>query len=76
MTWASPWEVRVNGLQPGENKLELTLVDTLRNLLGPLHCTKPEWRGAGPLEFCRGENWTDEVVLVSFGLESAELITE
>ena len=76
MTWAAPWEIEVTGLNTGENTLELTLVNTLRNLLGPLHCTKPEWRGAGPMEFCRGAHWTDDVVLVDFGMESAELIVE
>lgn len=72
--WASPWEVPVTRLQTGENQIELTLVNTLRNLLGPLHCTKPEWRGAGPAEFERGENWTDEINLLSFGLEQVELM--
>ena len=76
MTWAAPWEIAVNGLKAGENKLELTLVNTLRNLLGPLHCTKPEWKGTPPMDFRRGEYWTDDVVLVDFGMEKAELIVE
>ena len=59
-----------------QNQLELTLVNTLRNLLGPLHCTKPEWQGTPPMDFSRGEYWTDDVVLVDFGMESAELIVE
>lgn len=74
MTWADPWQIEVTGLTAGENKLELTLVNTLRNLLGPLHCTKPEWQGTPPMDFSRGEYWTDEIVLVDFGMESAELI--
>lgn len=74
MVWAEPWELPVEGLRPGENKLELTLVNTLRNLLGPLHCTKAEWRGAGPAEFCCGDNWTEQVNLVPFGLEEVKLV--
>ena len=76
MTWASPWEIQVSGLTAGENRLELTLVNTLRNLLGPLHCTKPEWKGTPPMDFSRGEYWTDDVVVLDFGIESAELILE
>lgn len=72
--WAAPWEVPLVGLREGDNTLRLTLVNTLRNLLGPLHTTKPEWRGAGPADFGRTENWTDDVVLVPYGLKSAEII--
>lgn len=74
--WASPWEISVNNLKAGENILELTLVNTLRNLLGPLHSRKPKWVGDSPMEFYRGKNWTDDIVLVPFGLENAELIVE
>lgn len=76
MAWAALWEIEISGLTAGENKLELTLVNTLRNLLGPLHSRKPDWVGDSPMEFCRGKNWTDDVVLVPFGMECAELIAE
>ncbi len=45
-----PYELDITELiNSGENKLELTLFSTSRNIFGPFHCSKP----------FRGKGWTD-----------------
>ncbi|MBR6740225.1 MAG: hypothetical protein IKM04_04080 [Clostridia bacterium] len=75
--WAAPYEVELVGAREGDNLLELTVVNTLRNLLGTFHSVLPEWRGAPPMDFCfDSPNWTDEINLVPVGFEDVELIAE
>lgn len=71
-------------LVTGRNTIHLRLVNSLRNLLGPLHHVKGElkwvfsesflpvgkWFGTGESE------WTDEYNLVPFGFEGACLVKE
>lgn len=54
-------------LHPGSNTLEVEVVGTLRNTLGPLHYDKesPEW--VGPREFADPEHWTDSFRFVPYG---------
>jgi len=45
-----PYELEITGLMSsGENKIEITLFSTSRNIFGPFHCSKP----------FRGKGWTD-----------------
>ena len=54
----SPWEVDVtDALKPGENALKITLVNSLRNLLGPHHHAIGELTSVGPVNFGGGNGW-------------------
>lgn len=73
-----PYEIPLDGLlQEGENRIEITLTGSLRNLLGPHHLKKEESYIVSPGSFYRrshiwrhGENpdWTDDYRFVEFGL--------
>lgn len=73
-----PYEMRLDGLlHEGENQIEITLVSSLRNLLGPHHLQSGESDSVSPGSFYRrsmiwrdGENpdWTDDYSFVDFGL--------
>jgi hypothetical protein len=54
--YREPYEVDITGmLKTGENKIEIELINTLRNLLGPYH------RPKGELNNCWGDyQWTGE----------------
>jgi len=58
------------GLRPGENVIEIELVGTLRNLLGPHHLAGGDRAWTGPGEFRDKSRWTDDYILVPFGLDS------
>jgi len=90
VTWA-PYEVDLTPwLRPGRNHLEIELITSLRNLLGPLHYCGPRKLEVWDLCFSgRSERqdwmdepqrrqlktWTDEYRLVPFGLtEGARLV--
>ena len=60
-----------NLLKKGENEIELTIVNNLRNLLGPHHLEEGECLCVGPGQFykndspfCMGEAWNDDYCLV------------
>ena len=56
-------------LREGRNALSLKLVGTLRNLLGPHHCTGPESRSAiALLTPPRDDEWTDVYRIMPFGV--------
>jgi hypothetical protein len=57
-----------NALKPGRNRLEVKLVNSLRNLLGPHHTKGGDGLWVGPAEFSDETRWTDDYVLVPFGL--------
>ena len=75
--WA-PFDIDLSKyLVAGENTVELTLINNLRNLLGPLHHTSGEIFGVGPYSFykdpCiwngfRGGPYTDKYSFVKIGL--------
>lgn len=62
------------GLAPGPNVIEVELVGTLRNLLGPHHMAGGDRDFTGPGAFRDRSQWTDDYILVPFGFDSAALI--
>jgi hypothetical protein len=71
-----PHRVDVTGaLKAGENTVEITLVGTLRNLLGPHHLNGGDLAWTGPREFRDKSRWTTDYILVPFGLDGATLTT-
>ena len=61
------------GLKAGRNVIEVELVGTLRNLLGPHHLNGGDLGWTGPGEFRDKSRWTDDYILVPFGFESVVL---
>lgn len=54
----SPWEVDITGaLRSGKNSIRLTLVNSLRNLLGPHHHIGGELTEVGPVSFTGRGGW-------------------
>jgi len=54
----SPWEVDVTeALREGTNTLKVTLVNSMRNLLGPHHHALGELTSVGPVSFTGGVGW-------------------
>jgi hypothetical protein len=69
-----PHQVEVTGLlQPGPNQIEIELVGTLRNLLGPHHRAGGDGDLTGPGEFRDKSRWTDDYILVPFGFGRVSL---
>jgi hypothetical protein len=72
-----PWEIEVtNALKPGLNRLEIEVVSSRRNILGPLHLTEkyPVWTGSGQFE-TTGKQWTDGYVKLPYGLMEAPVLS-
>lgn len=65
-----PWEADVTDqVRPGENRLTVDVVSTLRNTFGPLHHKRGDDLGwVGPGEFVDERNWVDEYQLIPYGL--------
>ncbi|MCP4314435.1 MAG: hypothetical protein GY790_24535 [Bacteroidetes bacterium] len=58
LAW-SPWQVDITeALQEGDNNLRITLVSSLRNLLGPHHHRDGELIRVGPASFTGKPTWT------------------
>ncbi|GAF74621.1 unnamed protein product, partial [marine sediment metagenome] len=73
----SPFRADITGaLQNGENKVEVEVISTLRNTLGPLHHVKGDnLNRTGPGEFCDEANWTDSYQFVPYGfIEPPKLV--
>jgi hypothetical protein len=67
-----PYRVDVTRLvRAGENELELRLVASLRNLLGPHHQRGGDRYWVGPGDFRDKVSWDDDYWLVPFGLDRA-----
>ncbi|MBD3183859.1 hypothetical protein GF312_16360 [Candidatus Poribacteria bacterium] len=65
-----PYEIDItDALKPGKNRLEIEVMSSRRNLLGPLHLTEvyPTWTGPGQY-VTNGDQWTDEYVNIPYGL--------
>jgi hypothetical protein len=62
-----------DALKVGENVIEIELVGTLRNLLGPHHLNGGDLYWTGPAQFRDKQRWTDDYILVPFGLDGAML---
>ncbi len=82
-----PFIVPLDGLlQPGVNRLEIELTNSLRNMLGPHHLEEGESYGVGPACFHKEEGvfaktwegslvkWNDDYCLVEFGLERLRIV--
>jgi hypothetical protein len=72
-----PHEVEITGaLREGINRLEIEVVGSRRNLLGPLHLTEkyPIWTGSGSF-ITEGNDWTDEYVLLPYGLFESPVLS-
>jgi hypothetical protein len=72
-----PYEVDLtDALKPGKNLLEIEVMSSRRNLLGPLHYTVkyPPWTGPGQF-VTSGDQWTDEYVSVPYGLMEAPVLS-
>ena len=72
MAW-QPHQVELGGLRAGRNVIELELVGTLRNLLGPHHRSGGDLAGTGPDDFRDKSRWTDDYILVPFGFDQVTL---
>jgi hypothetical protein len=73
MAW-QPHQVEVGGLKAGANTIEIELVGTLRNLLGPHHRNGGDKGWTGPNDFRDKQSWTDDYILAPFGFEGATLV--
>ncbi|HEY65082.1 MAG TPA: hypothetical protein G4O02_10985 [Caldilineae bacterium] len=60
-------------LKPGANELEIRLVTSLRNLLGPLHRAGGDQAWTGPNDFMDLSQWTNDYIFVPFGFDAAHL---
>lgn len=70
----SPHRLEVTELlRPGENTVELELVSTLRNLLGPHHAKGGDLSWTGPEIFRDTKRWTEDYILAPFGLDGLRL---
>jgi len=72
-----PYEVDItDALKPGRNLLEIEVMSSRRNLLGPLHLTEkyPNWTGPGQF-VTSGDQWTDDYVSVPYGLMEAPVLS-
>jgi len=54
----SPWEIDITGaVQEGNNRVEIELANSLRNLFGPHHHTGGELNEVGPVTFTGDSGW-------------------
>jgi hypothetical protein len=71
-----PYEVDITGvLKPGRNRVEVKVVSSRRNLMGPLHhgVVYPSW--TGPWEYLDRSHWSEDYVGVPYGLEAAPAVS-
>jgi hypothetical protein len=58
-----------NMLLPGENKVQIDVVSTLRNAFGPLHHNLGDPHSVGPGSFMvNPRNWSDDYHFYAYGL--------
>ncbi|MCF0173524.1 MAG: hypothetical protein HUJ91_07365, partial [Bacteroidales bacterium] len=59
--YSSPWQCDItDALCDGGNDLKVTLVGSLRNLMGPYHNAGAEFCGVGPATFTGADDWPQE----------------
>jgi hypothetical protein len=69
-----PYRVDVTGsLHAGQNVIELEVVGTRRNLLGPHHVAGGDAERTSPGTFRDKSRWTDDYILLPFGIGPATL---
>ena len=61
-------------LKPGPNEIEIRLVTSLRNALGPHHLAGGDPIRIWPHHYADESRWTDDYVLVPLGFERARLL--
>ena len=59
--------------QVGDNTIEIELVGTLRNLLGPHHLAGGDPNRTNPEQFRDKTRWTDDTILTPFGWDQVRL---
>ncbi len=70
-----PHRVDINVEQASQPPvIEIELVGTLRNLLGPHHLVGGDLDWTGPGEFRDKSRWTDDYILVPFGFDGVTLV--
>jgi len=70
-----PYRLEItNYIKRGENEINIILVNSLRNLLGPHHHKSKEPLSVGPKTFEDILNWTDKYYFVPFGIKNARII--
>ena len=68
----APWKRDISDLVlPGENTIEIRVVNTLRNLLGPLHLTHGEERSIGPADYNNKKYWSEAPIFSPLGFGAA-----
>lgn len=71
--WA-PHRINISAFaHPGDNTLEIELVGTLRNLLGPHHLAGGDPNRTNPEEFRDRAHWTEDYILTPFGWDQVRL---
>jgi hypothetical protein len=86
LVW-KPFCICLDGLlQPGMNRLEIELTNSLRNMLGPHHLAEGESYAVGPFSFYKEPGvfaknwngaltkWNDDYCLVEFGLDHLRIV--
>jgi hypothetical protein len=70
-----PYEIDITRyFHPGRNRIEIEIVNSLHNLLGPHHDVRGEVQPfVGPDQFNDRENWTDTYYLRPFGVTGAAI---
>ena len=71
-----PYEVDITDfVVKGKNKIEIEVVGTRRNLLGPLHHGEryPNW--TGPETFKMEDKWSNEYIRFPYGLTGNPVIS-
>lgn len=69
-----PHEIDITDfIRLGQNKLEIRIVNTLRNLLGPHHHKAGELTAVGPYSFQDELNWVDNYNFVPYGLDGIKI---
>jgi hypothetical protein len=60
--FASPWEANITAaLKPGVNHVKVTLINSLRNLMGPHHHKGGELTEVGPSSFRANDGWPNNI---------------
>ena len=73
IAWAPHCLDITQGACAGKNLLEVELVGTLRNLLGPLHLAGGDPEYTGPGEYREKRLWTEDTILAPFGFDGVQI---
>ena len=70
----APWRKDISSLvHPGVNSVEVKVVNTLRNLLGPLHNNRGEQASVGPMDYNDKRFWSDAPIVIPTGFTAASV---